>query len=312
MPPLQRWRTRRSPAADPSGVGRDPPGLAEWSDVTLLAEIERRLGGLPDGLEARLGEEMGAARERWPHGPEPDVAFAEFLVARISPLPRIEDLYLAWWCSTGDPAGIAAFEARFAEDLRIAAARFRQLNADELRQLLRIKLFVGTGESTPKIRDYSGKGSLQSWLRVTALRSFVDHARSTRAHRYEQELDEAELLGIADPRGQVIGSEIAAAVKKAFAEGVAGLAPRQRVFLRHAYVDRHTLDQIATHYAVHRATVARTLAAAREQLISHTRDRVVAAIGIAPDELSTVIRALDSHFELSLSRVLDTPDTDSA
>jgi len=73
---------------------------------------------------------------------------------------------------------------------------------------------------------------------------------------------------------------------------------------RVAAFDRHTLDQIATHYAVHRATVARTLAAAREQLIAGTRAGIVAAIGISPDELSSVIRALDTNFELSLSRVL--------
>jgi len=272
--------------------------------VTLLAEIETRLGELPDGLEQQLGAGLAAARTRWPHGPEPDAGFAEFLVARFAPQPRVEDLYLAWWCSTGDPAAIAAFEARYQDDLRIVAARFRELAADELRQLLRIKLFVGTPESPPKIRDYSGRGSLQSWLRVTAVRSFVDVVRQTRSQRYEQELDEAELLGIADPQRSLIRSELAAVVKKSFADGVAHLSPRQRVFLRHAYVDRHTLDQIATHYAVHRATVARTLAAAREQLIAGTRAGIVAAIGISPDELSSVIRALDTNFELSLSRVL--------
>lgn len=272
--------------------------------MTLLAEIETRLGELPDGLEQQLGAGLAAARTRWPHGPEPDAGFAEFLVARFAPQPRVEDLYLAWWCSTGDPAAIAAFEARYQDDLRIVAARFRELAADELRQLLRIKLFVGTPESPPKIRDYSGRGSLQSWLRVTAVRSFVDVVRQTRSQRYEQELDEAELLGIADPQRSLIRSELAAVVKKSFADGVAHLSPRQRVFLRHAYVDRHTLDQIATHYAVHRATVARTLAAAREQLIAGTRAGIVAAIGISPDELSSVIRALDTNFELSLSRVL--------
>lgn len=272
--------------------------------MTLLAEIETRLGEPPDGLEQQLGAGLAAARTRWPHGPEPDAGFAEFLVARFAPQPRVEDLYLAWWCSTGDPAAIAAFEARYQDDLRIVAARFRELAADELHQLLRIKLFVGTPESPPKIRDYSGRGSLQSWLRVTAVRSFVDVVRQTRSQRYEQELDEAELLGIADPQRSLIRSELAAVVKKSFADGVAHLSPRQRVFLRHAYVDRHTLDQIATHYAVHRATVARTLAAAREQLIAGTRAGIVAAIGISPDELSSVIRALDTNFELSLSRVL--------
>jgi RNA polymerase sigma-70 factor (ECF subfamily) len=273
-------------------------------DATLVAELRSRVAELPDGLDAHLAEELPAIRARWPHGPAPGAGFAEFLAARISPRPRTADLYLAWWCSSGDAAGIAAFEALFDDDLRHATAGFRDLAADELRQLLRIKLFVGTPGAPPKIRDYAGRGSLQGWLRVTAVRTFVDVVRATRSQRYERELDEAELLGLADPQGKSIGSELGAAVKKAFAEAVARLAPRQRVFLRHAYVDHHTLDQIATHYAIHRATVARTLAAAREQLIADTRAGVAAAVGVAGDELSSVIRALESHVELSLSRVL--------
>lgn len=272
--------------------------------ATLLAELSARAAELPDGLDAHLAAELPEVRARWPHGPAPGAGFAEFLAARISPRPRTADLYLAWWCATGDPAGIAAFEALFDDDLRHAAAGFRELPADELRQLLRIKLFVGSPATPPKIRDYAGRGSLQGWLRVTAVRAFVDVARATRGRRYERELDEGELLGLADPQGKSIGAELAAAVKRAFADAVARLAPRQRVFLRHAYVDRHTLDQIATHYALHRATVARTLAAARAQLIADTRAGVAAAAGVADDELSSVIRALESHVELSLSRVL--------
>jgi RNA polymerase sigma-70 factor, ECF subfamily len=248
--------------------------------------------------------QLAAARARWPHGPEPDATFDALVAARMVAQQRLEDVYLAWWCSTGDAAAIAAFEAAFDDDLRAITARFKELPADELRQHLRIKLFVGTPKSPPKIRDYAGSGSLKSWLRVTAVRSFVDLVRSTRAHRNEQELDEADLLGLATPSHMVLRSELATAVKAAFAAAVGKLASRQRVFLRHAYVDHHTLDQIASHYSVHRTTVARTLAAAREQLIAETRASLVAALGIDSEELTSVIRMLDSQIDLSLSRVL--------
>jgi RNA polymerase sigma-70 factor (ECF subfamily) len=72
-------------------------------------------------------------------------------------------------------------------------------------------------------------------------------------------------------------------------------------------VDQLTLDQIAATYQVHRATVARTLASAREQLLSGTRAGVIAILGIAPDELASAIKELDSRIELSLSRVLRDP-----
>lgn len=256
-----------------------------------------------DGI-ACLGPSLATVRARWPQGPEPDAAFAA-LVAAGAAQPRIEDLYLAWWCQSGHVAAIAAFEAAFEDDLRAVTARFRELPADELRQHLRIKLFVGTTHSAPKIRDYAGNGPLRSWLRTTAVRAFIDLVRANRVHRHEPELDEADLLGFAPAYDTAIRSELAAAVKRAFAAAVAKLTPRQRVFVRHVYVDHHTLDQIAARYTVHRTTVARTLAAAREQLIAETRAGLVAVIGLDPPELSSVIRALDSHIDLSLSRILD-------
>jgi RNA polymerase sigma-70 factor (ECF subfamily) len=258
------------------------------------------LGPVPS---EEIATSLATVRARWPQGPEPDAAFAA-LVAAGAAQPRIEDLYLAWWCQRSDVAAIAAFEAAFEDDLRAATARFRELPADELRQHLRIKLFVGTTHSAPKIRDYAGNGPLKSWLRTTAVRAFIDLVRASRVHRHETELDQADLLGFAPAYDTAIRSELAAAVKSAFAAAVAKLTPRQRVFLRHVYVDHHTLDQIAVRYTVHRTTVARTLAAAREQLIAETRAGLVAAIGIDPPELASVIRALDSHIDLSLSRIL--------
>lgn len=236
---------------------------------------------------------------RWPHAPVPDPAFVD--LARHVAESRLEDVYLAWWCRSGDEAAIAAFEEAYAEDLRVLAARFRDIPSDELRQQLRIRLFVG---DAPRIAEYRGTGSLKSWLRVTAVRCFIDIQRALKPQRVEQELDEAQVLGIADPEGTQIRAELVAAVKQAFTAAVAKLQPRERVFLRHAYVDRHTLDQIAAHYAVHRTTVARTLASAREQLIADTRRIVAGAIGVADDELQTVVRMLDSRIDLSLSRVL--------
>ena len=271
----------------------------------LVAELRARGVEVSAALASELAAALEDARARWPHGPAPDARFAAYLAERIdgAHAPPV-DLYLAWWCTTGDAGAIAAFEAAYDDDLRLATARFSDVPADELRQLLRIKLFVGAGGAGPKIHDYAGRGALRSWVRVIAVRAFVDVIRATHAERYEQELDAAELIGLSDPEGRRIGAELAAAVKAAFARAVAALAPRQRVFLRHAYVDRHSLDQIASTYGLHRTTVARTLTGARQQLIEATRAGVVAALGIDPDELSSVIRALDSGLELSLSRIL--------
>lgn len=282
----------------------------------LEAAIRQRLPALDgDALRTRLEAALDAIAARWP-GFDGDLAgyaahVAERLAAKPDPaaaLARLhaEDLFLAWWTTTGEPAALAAFEAAYGGELARIAARFAgTAPTDELVQQLRVKLFVG---DRARIHDYSGQGGLLAWLRVVSVRDFVDAARASRGARYHKELDEAELLGIPAAADATPPSPaLVAAIKHAFASAVASLAPRQRALLRHAYVDRLTLEQIADSYAIHRATVARILASAREQLVEHTRRDVIAALGVAPSELASAIGTLERRLDLSLSRVLQAP-----
>ncbi len=283
--------------------------------------------GVRDLLAAetdRIGRDLLEARARYPEATSvSDVAFATALADRIATQRdpaaalarlRVDDLLLAQWCASGDPRALAAFERVHRVDLDAVVARFRRLAvpADELHQQLRIKLFVGARGKTPRIGDYSGFGFLQNWLRVTALRAMVDVARGERARKLEELLADDDLLGIASPGGDQAGrysrGELSHAVKQAFARAVTSLAPRQRNFLRHAHVDSLTLDQIASTYGIHRATVARTLAQARAELIEATRRELGASLGVSDDELNSMVRAADSRIDLSLSRVLARPD----
>lgn len=258
------------------------PGAAAISDAALIAAVVQRLGMQKD----------------------PAAAFARL---------RLDDLLLALWCATGDARAISAFEQAHKADLDGALARFRRLavTGDELRQLLRIKLFVASAGRAPRIADYSGFGFLQNWLRVTALRALVDLARTERARKVEELLADDELLGLPalgpDLAAKYARDEVSRAIKRAFAAAVAGLAPRQRNFLRHAQVDALTLDQIAALYGIHRATVARTLAQARTELADATRRTLAETLGVDAESIDSVVRAADSRIDLSLSRVLAAP-----
>jgi RNA polymerase sigma-70 factor (ECF subfamily) len=284
----------------------------------VVVALRRKLAGVPieGDLAARVITGLEKARARWPEAPEPLESFVDHLgdriaqqrdLAEVAGRLRADDLFLAWWALSGDPRGIAAFEAAHAAELAKLVARFRKLPADDLRQQLRIKLLVA-GERPPKLLDYSGFGFLENWVRVTAARTFIDVARQADGRAIEEELDEAELLGVQargpDPELAHERAQLAAAIKRGFAAAVAGLSPRHRTFLRHTYVDRLTLEQIASSYDVHRATVARVLATARDRVLAETRAHVAAALGVAPKELTTAMTALDSRLDLSLSRVL--------
>jgi len=285
-----------------------------WQQLVerLPAEVRAALAPAAE----RIARELADAHARWPEATLADGELAATLAERLVAQPdvtaavarlRVEDLFLARWCASGDPRAIAAFERAHASDFDGVLARFRRLplSEDELRQALRIKLFVG---ASPRIGNYSGFGFLQNWLRVTALRALVDIARTENARRLEELIDDDEFAGIASPSAPGLASaEIQRAMKQAFARAVAELSPRQRNFLRHAHVDQLTLDQIAALYAIHRATVARTLAQAREALIAITRRELAALCGVSEDALESIVRAADSRIDLSLSRVLAAP-----
>ena len=261
--------------------------MTSWWNLVLRRVPEQAHPALAQpGLAERLAHELAVARARWPEAPIEDEAFAAAVADRIAAQQelstalgrlRVEDLFLAQWCATGEARAIAAFEQVHRADLDGVLARFRRLpiTSDELLQTLRIKLFVASSGRPPRIGDYSGFGFLQNWLRVTALRTLVDLARSERARKLEELIADDDLLGMpdltADLASRYSREEINRAIKRAFALAVAGLAPRQRNFLRHAQVDGLTLDQIAALYGIHRATVARTLAQARSELTEATR-----------------------------------------
>jgi RNA polymerase sigma-70 factor (ECF subfamily) len=289
----------------------------------LVARVRDRLGaGAGAAVDAdpasveRIRADLAAVRERWPGAPF-DADLAAAFAARIDAQPelarglprfRAGDLALAQWAGRGDARGIAAFEAAFAEVVGRVVARFHRLPADELRQRLRIKLFVGDGNRRGRIHDYTGFGFLENWLKVTAVRDFIDLARGEHGKQIADQLDEDAVLGVADPATDPamarIRSELGGAVKRAFAAAVAALSPRERNFLRLAHVEGLTLDQIAATYQVHRATVARVLAAARAAVLAGTRAGVAAEVGAADDRLDSVVGMLDSRLDLSLSRVL--------
>jgi RNA polymerase sigma-70 factor (ECF subfamily) len=275
------------------------------------------------GLGNRLTAELAAAHARWPEATVTDDAFAAALATKLAAQKdlttalarlRVEDLFLAQWCISGDARAIAAFEHVHRVDLDAALGRFRKLavTADELRQTLRIKLFVASEGRAPRIGDYSGFGFLQNWLRVTALRALVDIARGERARKIEVLLADDDLLGVpalgSDLANRYSRDQVSRAIKAAFAHAVAGLAPRQRNFLRHAQVDALTLDQIAALYGIHRATVARTLAQARTELSEATRKALAAQLGVSDEAIDSVVREADSRIDLSLSRVLKAPE----
>jgi RNA polymerase sigma-70 factor (ECF subfamily) len=260
-------------------------------------------------LTPTVEERVAAA---WPKLKLDGPAFAAFLdEKREAAGPdqaalAVEDLYLAFGCSRGDRAALDAFEREMKRDLEAAFARMRipPARRDDARQQIWEKLFVGPPR--PRILDYSGRGRLRFWFRVTALRTLLDELRSD--HRRVEVLDEDLVLGAAssaaDPELEHLKRVYRNEVGAAFEESVRALSPEDRNVLRSYYGRSMTIDEIAAAFGIHRATAARRVNGARERLLGETRRRITEKLSLKSRELDSVFRLIESRLHLSVGRLL--------
>jgi RNA polymerase sigma-70 factor, ECF subfamily len=273
---------------------------------------------LPPGLDERtLDERLGAlvdeARAAHPNLSTGPAAFVNHLALRLPPgdFPwpdaRAADLYLTCACMLGEARAIATLEASYFGDLGAALGRMRlsREQIEELKQSLRDQLFVGPPGSTPRIGEYAGRGELRGWLRVTATRAALKvHRRlNHEAPAGDERLLEQQAPGD-DPELAFLKERYRPAFKQAFQEALEGLADRDRLLLRQSVVDGLSIDELGALHQVHRATAARWVAKAREELIDGTRARLMALLRVDRLECESILRMVHSQLDGTIRRRL--------
>jgi len=237
-------------------------------------------------------------------------AFVSYLAARapagLPPAARAADLYLACASAARVRGAVEAFDRAYLGQVGAHLARMGPTPAfvDEVRQEVLTKLFVGKDGAAPRITEYDGKGALASWVRVIALRAAID-LRRQRGAAGEVEHDPAhEAPAGGSPEGDYQEAHYRRAFDEALRGAVATLEVDQRRLLRRHFADGITLDALAVELGVHRATVARRLAAARASLRSEARRRLQTALGARDSELSSMAWMMRSRLDLSLPGLL--------
>lgn len=204
----------------------------------------------------------------------------------------------------GDHAAIRAIIESRLRPLKSRLARLASdgTHPDDICAELELRLFDA---DAALLRRYSGRGSLQGWLRVLLSRTAIDTRRRRRGDEPMPVEDMPHLRApIDDPELEAVRRRSGEIFREAFYDALAELSVDHRAALRLHLYQHLTLDETALALGVHRATVARWLSSARQELFAGTRRLLSERLKLRPEDCESLSRFVLSQVELSLSRVL--------
>ncbi len=292
--------------------------------VANVPEAVREEMACVASLADRLVEMLADAHDQWREFGIHDTVFLAYLGERIPDdrgaeeglaVIRPADLYLACACAHGDPAALAIFERKHIAAITPALARMRlsKASVDEVKQLVRQKLFVAEPDKRGKIVSYSGRGDLGRWVRAIAVRTCLNFMRKGKREVLVE--NEQMFAGVSaageDPEIAYIKQRYRNEFRQAFEQAIERLDDRQRTLLKYHHVDELNIDEIGSIYRVHRVTAYRWLEKAKEVLVNHTLDLLRARLNVEKPEMDSILRMIRSQLHLSIHRVFgggDAPD----
>jgi len=187
---------------------------------------------------------------------------------------RVEELALARACARGNEHAWDVFLNKYREKLYDTARSIarEESSARDLADSLYADLFgTGSGGSQriSKLTSYTGRGSLEGWLRAVLAQEFVNRYRKERRLVSLEEQTEA---GAQYPAG---GSDPAPTLdprlEAATDEALVSLSPEDKFILACYYLDGRTLAEIARTLGVHESTISRKV----EKITVSTRKRIL-------------------------------------
>ncbi|HEV3510938.1 MAG TPA: sigma-70 family RNA polymerase sigma factor [Candidatus Sulfotelmatobacter sp.] len=190
---------------------------------------------------------------------------------------RVEELALARACAAGSNPAWELFLTRYREKLYLSALRIAREDsaARDLADTLYADLY-GTstrdGQRVCKLASYTGRGSLEGWLRTVLAQEYVNRYRRTRRLvSLEEESEEGAQFRAPEPEPVRRSDDRLA---ESTDEALAALCAEDRMVLSAYYLDGRTLAEIARMLGVHESTISRKL----DKLAKSLRKQIVAAL----------------------------------
>ena len=213
----------------------------------------------PANNSARLYAESGAAE--W------GVAFNEFEAwLSESTVTYPTELALARACARGNPQAWDVFLTRYRPKLYAAAIAITHEEAlgRELADSLYADLYAS------KLNSYSGRGSLEGWLKTILAQ---EHINRLRRERKLVPFDDTIETPTAEPPPTTDQQPLTIAIDAALAQ----LCSEDRFILAVYYLDQRTLAEIGRLLGAHESTVSRRL----DKITAHLRKQTIKELGKA-------------------------------
>lgn len=273
----------------------------------------------PTELHSRLAEVIQRASESYAGIGYPGERFA----ARVHQLVQsqdsscsfaadleklhLDDLYLA---SAAADSDVVALDHLFRLFQAEARGALRRLNlapdaGDEMVQVIWEKLTQRNADGSVLLAKYAARGSLKGWIRVVAANTALKMlARRNKEVPAGDMMDRGLISHLEDPELHILREMYRGEFKTAFRMAWTELTPRNQTLLQLRYIEGLTIDQLDKMYQVSRATVARWLVKARNELFDETGRALTARLGLNVGEFRSLIRLMGSRLDLTLKSIL--------
>lgn len=250
------------------------PGSSH-SDLTarlqpLLAELFEKSGAQKYGMKLpEFSASLLAIAEKYLPGDAQEPEVRELYLSL-----RVQELILARCCAAGNERAWEDFMLRYREKLHDAALSITKEDgkARELAGSIYADLYGSAsreGQRVSKFLYYSGRGSLEGWLRtVMAQRQVNEYRRNRNTVSLDEETEAGRQFSVhsTEPLAQV-DPRLNVAIEGA----LAALSGEERSILAYYFLDDLTLAKIAAILRVHESTISRRL----EKLVSALRKDIL-------------------------------------
>jgi RNA polymerase sigma-70 factor (ECF subfamily) len=213
---------------------------------------------------------------------------------------HLKDFALAQSCSMGNPIAWERFIDRYKSRLYTAAIAIAKNEhaAKELADSLAGDLYAGKAASLegllPKLATYSGRGSLEAWLKAILVHKYIDRYRSQR--RLVSLEHHADILRNLFVSQEAYSEEIDCRVNAAIEEAFLKQPPEKRILLTAYFFDNWTLAEIAAALAIHESSVSRRINRVLQEL-RRAIHRDLQKKGMSPTEIQQSFQT--SRWEVS-------------